>query len=342
MLSVVITAYNESPSIAALYQQLAEVGNAHGYALDVILVDDGSTDETWNEILRLAADHTDVRGIRLRRNFGKAAALAEGFAASRGDLVITMDADLQDDPAEIPKFLAKMDEGVDVVSGWKRRRRDPATRVLASRVFNWLVRLITRVPLHDHNCGFKCCRREILAEIPLYGELHRFIPVLASSLGYRVDEVEINHRPRAFGKSKYGFARIPKGLLDLVTVQFLTSFRHRPQHLLGTIGLIGFAVGGFGLLFLTSWWFLSRSDLVDLQPIHLHTRPIFYLALTAMVLGSQFMAVGFLAELIVAMLRKEGEPKSQILVAERAGFDEADKTIADERDHATVENSSNL
>lgn len=339
MLSVVITAYNEAPTLAALYQQLADVASAQGYQLDVIFVDDGSSDETWQEISRLAAAHADVCGIRLRRNFGKAAALAEGFAAARAALVVTMDADLQDDPADIPKFLEKINEGVDVVCGWKRRRRDPLNRVIASRVFNWLVRRITAVRLHDHNCGFKCCRREILSEVQLYGELHRFIPVLASSLGYSVDEVEVHHRPRTHGKSRYGFSRIPKGLLDLVTVQFLTSFRQRPQHLLGTIGLVGFAIGGLGILYLTFWWFFSRSGWIDVQPIHLHQRPVFYFALTAMILGSQFMAVGFLAELFVAMLRNQGVTKSPVSVAQRVGFDEHDGPWQDDLPQAGEANA---
>jgi dolichol-phosphate mannosyltransferase len=251
-----------------------------------------------------------------------------GFDAARGDLVVTMDGDLQDDPADIPKFLQRIHDGCDVVSGWKRKRRDPFTRVLGSRLFNWLVRRMTGVPLHDHNCGFKCCRRVILPELHLYGELHRFIPVQAASLGYQVGEVEVNHRRRPYGKSKYGLGRIPKGLLDLVTVQFVTGFRYRPQHLLGTIGLVGFAVGGLGILLLTVWWFLSRSALLPgIEPIHLHRRPIFYFALTALILGSQFMAVGFLAELLVALLKPD-VVSSHVSVAERAGFDAADDEVS--------------
>ncbi len=320
MLSIVIAAHNEAPSLGALIDQIQQVADANGYAREIIVVDDGSTDETWLTVTELAGRLDSVCGIRLRRNFGKATALSEGFAAARGEIVVTLDGDLQDDPSEIPTLLAKIDDGADVVCGWKKVRRDAWSRVAASRIFNWLVSRITGVQLHDHNCGFKCCRRTVLTELHLYGELHRFIPVLAASIGYRVAEVPVNHRPRPHGKSRYGWSRIPKGLLDLFTVQFLTSFRHRPQHLLGSLGLLGFALGTLGLTFLTGWWCISRIELTGLTPIHLHRRPVFYLSLTAMILGSQFLAVGFLGELIVAMQRQSrtGAPVSG---SERVGFD---------------------
>ncbi len=188
-----------------------------------------------------------MRGIRFRRNFGKAAALNAGFRAARGETIITLDADLQDDPHEIPKFLAKIDEGCDVVSGWKQVRHDPWHKVLPSRVFNWLVSHMTGVRLHDHNCGMKSYRREVFDEVRLYGELHRFVPVLADARGFRIGEVVINHRPRKFGKSKYGVSRIAKGFFDLLTVKFLTGFGQRPQHLLGMVGLLFFFLGFLGL-----------------------------------------------------------------------------------------------
>ena len=204
MLSIVIPVYNEAESLEALHREIREVAAANGYELDVIFVDDGSKDDSWWIIRRLAAADPQVRGIRFRRNFGKAAALSAGFALVRGEMVMTLDADLQDDPHEIPRFLAAMENNLDVVSGWKQVRHDPWHKVLPSRVFNGMVSGLTGVKLHDHNCGMKCYRREVLGEVRLYGELHRFVPVLAAGRGYRVGEIVINHRARKFGQSKYG------------------------------------------------------------------------------------------------------------------------------------------
>ena len=306
MLSAVIPVFNEADSLETLHGELAEVGRAEGYELEVIYVDDGSTDKSWEVIQRLAAADSQVRGIRFRRNFGKAAALSAGFNAARGERVMTLDGDLQDDPREIPRFLARLDEGLDVVSGWKQVRLDPWHKVGPSRIFNWLVGLLTGVHLHDHNCGMKCYRREIFREVRLYGELHRFVPVLAHARGFRVGELAINHRPRRFGQSKYGWRRFVKGFLDLLTVKFLTGFGQRPQHLLGTVGLVLFVLGGAGLGVLTGWWIVSRlsEDLVDLD---LHKRAAFFYSLGAILLGGQLMSIGFLAELITAYHGRDAE-----------------------------------
>jgi len=299
-LSIVIPVYNEAESLETLHRELGEVAAVEGYALDVVLVDDGSRDASWEVIRRLAAGDPRVRGIRFRRNFGKAAALSAGFAEAKGDLVVTLDADLQDDPKEIPRFLAEMQRGLDVVSGWKKVRHDPWHKVVPSRVFNWLVSRVTGVELHDHNCGMKCYRREVFDEIRLYGELHRFVPVLAASRGFRIGEVVIQHRPRRFGRSKYGLSRFVKGFLDLLTVKFLTGFGQRPQHLLGTLGLGAFTLGAIGLIFLAAWWVLSRIDLFGLEPVELHKRPAVLYSVALMLLGGQLMSVGFLAELLIA------------------------------------------
>jgi dolichol-phosphate mannosyltransferase len=237
----------------------------------------------------------------MRRNFGKAAALSAGFAAVRGEHVITLDADLQDDPACIPRFLAKLNEGYDVVSGWKQTRHDPWHKVYPSRVFNWLVSRTTRVALHDHNCGMKCYRSAVLAEIQLYGEMHRFVPVLASARGFKVAEVVVDHRPRLHGSSKYGAWRFVKGLLDLLTVLFLTGFDQRPQHFLGSVGLVSTVLGLLGMLFMAGMWVITRllamiTDLVT--PYSIHERALVYYCLAAIVIGVQFLSVGFLAELI--------------------------------------------
>jgi len=235
MISVVVPVFNEAESLEALHAELVEVGRANNLQMNIVFVDDGSTDGSWQIIRRLAAENPRVRGLRFRTNFGKAAALNAGFALARDPLVMTLDADLQDDPHEIPRFLEQMEQGFDVVSGWKKVRHDPWHKVWPSRVFNWMVSRLTGVKLHDHNCGMKCYRREVLDEVRLYGELHRFVPVLAAARGFRVGELVIHHRPRQFGRSKYGVSRFIKGFLDLLTVKFLTGFGQRPQHLLGGV-----------------------------------------------------------------------------------------------------------
>jgi glycosyltransferase involved in cell wall biosynthesis len=310
MLSMVIPVYNEEESLAALLAELDEVARENQYDIEVVFVDDGSTDGSWSEIERLASNDDRVRGVRFRRNFGKAAALDAGFRDARGDIVFTLDADLQDDPHEIPRFLTELTgneeaDELDVVSGWKQVRHDPWHKVGPSRVFNWLVGFLTGVRLHDHNCGFKCYRREIFDEVRIYGELHRFVPVLAAARGWRVGEIVVNHRARQFGHSKYGVARIVKGFLDLLTVYFLTGYGRRPQHLLGTLGLIGFSLGGFGVFVLSMWWGISRLDGDTENNLHLHERAVFYYSMGALLLGGQFLSVGFLAEMVTAFYGRE-------------------------------------
>lgn len=307
---MVIPVYNEQESLAALLAELDEVARENRYEIEVIFVDDGSSDGSWDEIERLAGADGRVRGIRFRRNFGKAAALDAGFGSARGEIVFTLDADLQDDPREIPHFLQKLretDDGgeLDVVSGWKQVRHDPWHKVGPSRVFNWLVGFLTGVRLHDHNCGFKCYRRKIFEEVHLYGELHRFVPVLAAARGWRVGEIVVNHRARQFGHSKYGVTRIVKGFLDLLTVCFLTGYGRRPLHLLGTLGLIGFTLGGLGVAALSLWWITSRLDGNVENDVHLHERAIFYYSMGIMLLGGQFFSVGVLAELMTAFYSRE-------------------------------------
>ena len=303
LLSAVIPVFNEEESLPALHAELVAVAVAGGYDLEIIFIDDGSRDGSWQTIERLAKEDSRVKGIRFRRNFGKAAALSAGFEEARGEFVFTLDADLQDDPQEIPRFLAAMQEGLDVVSGWKKVRLDPWHKVGPSRVFNWLVGVLTGVRLHDHNCGFKCYRREVLGEVRIYGDLHRFVPVLAAARGWEVGEIVVNHRPRKFGRSKYGASRIIKGFLDLLTVYFLTGFNQRPQHLLGTLGIVSFTIGFFGLACLGVYWFIDNL-IMDLGT-DLHDRPILMYALAALLLGAQFISMGFLAELHTSYLGRE-------------------------------------
>jgi len=325
LISTVIPVYNEVESLPQLHQELSDVASANSYNFDIIFVDDGSTDGTWEEIERLADLDPRVRGIRFRRNFGKAAGLSAGFEAARGELVMTLDADLQDDPKEIPRFLAEMEEGKDVVSGWKKRRHDPWHKVGPSRIFNWLVSYLTGVKLHDHNCGFKCYRREIFDEVKLYGELHRFVPVLASARGWRVGEIVVDHRARQHGYSKYGFRRFVKGFLDLMTVYFLTGFAQRPQHLLGTIGILSFFAGLFGLTALACSWGINQ--IYDMGWTPLHQRPLLTFCMGGLLLGANFMSIGFLAELMTAY---HGRSHVNYSVKDRIG---GEPTSQSEDDH---------
>ena len=249
-ISLVIPAKNEEESLRELYRQIVEVAGAQGYEMEILFIDDGSTDGTWRVIEAIAAADARVRGLRFRRNFGKAAALHAGFANVHGDFVVTLDADLQDDPHEIPHLLAKLDETgsdgrtYDVVSGWKKIRNDPRfLKVIPSRIFNGMIGWLTGVKLHDHNCGMKAYRAEVVREIRMYGEMHRFIPVLAAARGFRVTEIPVHHHARQHGVSKYGFTRFVKGFLDLLTTKFATTWGTRPLHLLGTIGLVSGLMG---------------------------------------------------------------------------------------------------
>ncbi len=310
MISVVIPVYNEKESLLPLHAEIVSAMHQNALQLEVVFIDDGSKDGSWEVICDLARRYDWVRGVRFRRNFGKAAALSAGFTAARGDIILTLDADLQDDPAEIPRFMAALEQGgenasrLDVVSGWKRVRRDPWHKVLPSRIFNRMVSWLTGVRLHDHNCGMKAYRSEIFREVRLYGELHRFIPVLAAARGFRVGEIEINHRPRRYGHSKYGVRRFVKGFLDLLTVKFLTGFGERPQHVLGSMGLVSFLLGSAGLLYLALTWLWRIYEPDRFPP--LHQRPLVAYSLAALLLGAQMMSIGFVAEMITAHLgRKE-------------------------------------
>ena len=324
MLSAVIPVYNEADSLVALHGELAAVALANCLELEILFVDDGSKDDSWKVIEKLATEDSRVRGIRFRRNFGKAAALSAGFSAAQGEFLLTLDADLQDDPQEIPNFLAKMGEGFDCVSGWKQVRHDPWHKVMPSRVFNWLVGALTGVKLHDHNCGFKCYRREIFDEVRIYGELHRFVPVLAAARGWKVGEIVVRHRARQFGQSKYGLSRILKGFLDLLTVYFLTGFSQRPQHLLGSMGIFSFLFGALGLAYLAEEWVRTRLfPLAGQTAIQLHDRPAVIYSVAALLLGAQFMSMGFLAELITANF---GRSSATYSIKSRVGINAAESS----------------
>ena len=291
MISVVVPVRNEERSIGLLHEELQAALDPLGEEWEAVYVDDGSTDESFSALTRLHAREDNVRVVRLRRNFGKAAALAAGFAQAAGERVVTIDGDLQDDPSEIPQLLAKLEEGFDVVSGWKTRRRDPLSRRLPSKLFNWVAGWMSGLRLHDMNCGLKAYRAEVVHNLVLYGELHRFIPVLAHEQGYRVAELPVNHRPREHGRSRYGMERYLRGFLDLLTVSFMGRYRHRPLHLFGGLGLL---LGGSGVVLLV------YLTVVKLTGHAIGQRPLLTLGVLLVVVGMQFFTLGLISEMITS------------------------------------------
>lgn len=284
--SVVIPVYNEEGSLEELTRRIFEVLGDDDF--EIIFVDDGSRDNSRAIMQRLAAEDSRIRLIRFLRNFGKSAALAAGFEESRGDIVITMDADLQDDPAMIPNFLATIESGYDLVSGWKVHRHDPPSKTVPSRLFNLVTAKATGVKLHDFNCGFKAYRRELVDKLSIYGELHRFIPALAHWKGFEVAEIPVEHHPRLHGKSKFGTRRFLSGLLDLATVLFLTRFNRKPLHLFGSVGLLSVMAGLLINVYLT---------VLRIQGETIGNRPLLMLGVLLMIIGLQFFGIGLLADL---------------------------------------------
>jgi glycosyltransferase involved in cell wall biosynthesis len=283
--------HDEERSVALLYDELSTAFDGDGRSWEAVFVDDGSTDGSFAALTRLHAATSNVRVVRLRRNFGKSPALAAGFAHARGDVVVTIDGDLQDDPAEIPKLLAKLDEGFDLVSGWKTRRRDSWARRVLSRGFNRMTGWLTGVHLHDVNCGLKAYRAEVVRGLRIYGELHRFIPVLAHHQGFRIAELPVNHRPREHGRSRYGLERYLRGFLDLLGVSFMGRYRHRPLHLFGGLGLTLGALGTAILVYLPIDKLLGHA---------IGKRPLLLLGVLLVVVGLQFFSLGLISELVTA------------------------------------------
>jgi dolichol-phosphate mannosyltransferase len=291
VISVVVPVHDEERSVALLYDELGSALEPLGREWEAIFVDDGSTDGSFAALTRLHAAADNVRVVRLRRNFGKAAALAAGFDQARGETIVTLDGDLQDDPAEIPRLLAKLDEGFDLVTGWKTRRRDPFTRRVLSRVFNAVTSRVSGVRLHDMNCGLKAYRAEVVRGLHLYGELHRFIPVLAHYRGFRIAELGVNHRPREHGRSRYGLERYVRGFLDLLTVSFIGRYRQRPLHLFGGLGLV-LGLGGLAIL--------AYLTVVKAMGHAIGERPLLTLGVLLVVVGMQFFSLGLISEMITS------------------------------------------
>ncbi|MAT89291.1 MAG: glycosyltransferase [Flavobacteriaceae bacterium] len=300
-ISIVIPLLNEEESLHELHHWIASVMQSNGFLYEVIFIDDGSTDQSWKLIKSLASEHPEVRGIRFLKNFGKSQALHAGFKLAQGDVVITMDADLQDNPEEIPELYNMIvSEGYDLVSGWKKKRYDPLLgKNLPSKLFNFAARRTSKVKLHDFNCGLKAYRNEVVKNIEVTGEMHRYIPVLAKNAGYsKIGEKVVQHQARKYGATKFGAERFVRGFLDLITISFLSRFGKRPMHLFGAWGAIMLFVGFCFALYL-------GIDKLFINPTGrlITERPQFYLALTAMILGSQFFVAGFLGELLLKSQR---------------------------------------
>jgi glycosyltransferase involved in cell wall biosynthesis len=284
--SLVVPGLNEAESLPLLAAQVKDTLEPET-SYELIFVDDGSTDDSWQVICELHESDPAVRGVRLRKNFGKAMALAAGFERARAEIVIMMDADLQDDPADLPKMIEKIEGGLDVVVGWKVERHDPLNRRVFSRIFNGAVGLVTGVRMHDMNCGFKAYRREVLQSIPIYGDLFRFIPVLASWQGFSVGEVPVNHRARKFGQSRYGLERILRGFFDLLSVSFLTKYSRKPMHLFGLLGLLFTFLGLLICGYLSILWFQGEA---------IGSRPLLLLGVLLILVGAQSFSIGLLGE----------------------------------------------
>ncbi|HRZ43066.1 MAG TPA: glycosyltransferase family 2 protein [Bacteroidales bacterium] len=306
-ISIVVPLLNEEESLPELCQWIDQVMQEHGYTYEIILMDDGSTDASWNVISRLAKENPSIKGIRFQRNYGKSAALHTGFQHVTGDVVITMDADLQDSPDEIPGlYRMVMEEGYDLVSGWKKKRYDPLSKTVPTKLYNWATRKMSGIKLHDFNCGLKAYRNVVIKNIEIYGEMHRYIPVIAKWAGFgNIGEKVVQHRARQYGETKFGMERFIRGPLDLLTISFVGKFRKRPMHLFGILGTIIFIIG-FGI----------AGYLVYVKIFHdvykMTDRPLFYFGLLCMVLGTQLFMTGFLAELV----SRNASDKNQYNIAE--------------------------
>ena len=312
-ISVVVPLYNEEESLPELCEWISRVMQTHGFTYEILLVDDGSTDRSWQVVNELAAANAHIKGIRFNRNYGKSAALNTGFKHSEGHVVITMDADLQDSPDEIPGLYDKITkEGYDMVSGWKKKRHDPISKTIPSKFFNYVTRKISGISLHDFNCGLKAYRSDVVKNISVYGEMHRYIPVIANWNGYRkIGEQVVQHRERKYGTTKFGLERFINGFLDLLSITFVSKFKRKPMHFFGTWGILSFLTGFFitgyviGDKLYRLYYRMPVRDVVD--------QPLFFLALVALVIGVQLFLTGFLAE----MLAMKSNSNKDYLIADK-------------------------
>lgn len=319
-ISVVIPAQDEEESIPELCQWISRVMEANGFSYEVILIDDGSSDSTWQKIQEVNRRDNRFKGIRFNRNFGKSAALQTGFRAACGDVVITMDADLQDSPEEIPELYAMIKEqGYHLVSGWKKKRFDPVSKTIPSKFFNYVTRKLSGIELHDFNCGLKAYHLSVVRNITVYGEMHRYIPLIAKWAGFtRITEKPVEHQERKYGQTKFGIERFINGFLDLLSITFVSRFRQKPMHFFGTFGILSFVIG-FGF---TAKIFWHKMDSLYFSKVPLERditeQPLFYMALVALIIGVQLFVTGFLAE----MFAMQSLTKRDYLVIDKVGFEE--------------------
>lgn len=316
-ISVVIPLLNEEESLPELCEWITRVMAENNYTYEVLFIDDGSTDGSWKVIEKLADENPNVRGIKFRRNYGKSAALNVGFKETQGDIVITMDADLQDSPDEIPELKAKIEEGFDLISGWKQKRYDPITKTVPTKLFNWATRKMSGIYLHDFNCGLKAYKSDVVKAVEVYGEMHRYIPVIAKNAGFKkIGEQVVQHRARKYGSSKFGLNRFVNGFLDLLSITYMAKFSKRPMHFFGSIGTVSFMIG-----FLLTIYLLGNKayhSWITHEPVRdAVDNPWFYLALTALVVGSQLFLAGFLGE----MISRSAHDKDHYLIADKVNLD---------------------
>lgn len=322
-LSIIIPAKDEEESIPELCQWISRVMQAHGFSYEVIFIDDGSSDSTWEQITRMNAADERFKGIRFNRNFGKSAALQTGFRAAKGKVIITMDADMQDSPDEIPELYRMItQDGYHLVSGWKKKRHDPLSKTIPSKFFNYVTRKLSGIPLHDFNCGLKAYQATVTRNITVYGEMHRYIPVIAKWAGFtKISEKVVEHRERKFGTTKFGLERFINGFLDLLSITFVSRFRQKPMHFFGTLGTISFLIG-FVFTIKVIW---DKMDALYFSRIPIKRditdQPLFFLALVAIIIGVQLFVTGFLAE----MISMQSFSKRDYLVIEKVGLDATEK-----------------
>jgi len=313
-ISVVIPLYNEAESLPELSSWIEKVMAEHNFSFEVLFINDGSTDNSWEVIQDLHAKNPAIKGLRFRRNYGKSAGLNEGFKYAEGNVVITMDADLQDSPDEIPKLYSKiMDENYDLISGWKQKRYDPISKTLPTKLFNWATRKMSGISLHDFNCGLKAYKHEVIKSIEVYGEMHRYIPVMAKTAGFtKIGEQVVEHRARKYGVTKFGLERFVNGFLDLMSIFFVGRFGKRPMHFFGTLGMLTFLLGSLISVYLIG----TKFFYTDYQP--LADRPLFFAAIALMIIGTQLFLAGFLGELI----SRSSPYKNSYTVADTIGLDD--------------------
>ncbi len=311
-ISLVIPTYNEEESLPELSKWIKEVMDTHHFTYELIFIDDGSTDQSWKIIKNLSDQNTCIKGIRFRRNYGKSAALNTGFSIAQGNVVITMDSDLQDNPEEIPALYKMItEENYDLVSGWKKKRHDPITKTIPTKLYNWATRRMTKLKLHDINCGLKAYKNDVIKTIEVYGEMHRYIPVIALRAGFsKIGEKVVMHQERKYGKTKFGMERFINGFLDLLSISFVSRFGKRPMHFFGSLGTLAFIGGGI----ISIWLIIEKIyGLAHNMPVRdITDQPLFYLALVAMIIGSQLFLTGFVSELIA----RNSPEKNKYLIKE--------------------------